>query len=88
MTGLSDRTYGTPTSLPWGIDFGDGIPRHPTQLYEIVFLLGLMAVLKILSRPSWESGDRVKLYMMAYLTFRLFIDFIKPDFHPFWGLTG
>jgi len=26
--------------------------------------------------------------MMAYLTFRLFIDFIKPDFHPFWGLSA
>lgn len=88
LTGLSDRTYGTPTSLPWGIDFGDGIPRHPTQLYEIVFLLGLMALLKILSRPNWESGDLFKLYMMAYLTFRLLIDFIKPDFHPFWGLSA
>jgi phosphatidylglycerol---prolipoprotein diacylglyceryl transferase len=33
FTGLSDRTYGTATSLPWGIDFGDRIPRHPTQLY-------------------------------------------------------
>jgi len=58
------------------------------QLYEIVFLLGLLAVLKILSRPIWESGDLFKLYMMAYLTFRLFIDFIKPDFHPFWGLSA
>jgi hypothetical protein len=32
LTGLSDRTYGTPTPLPWGIDFGDGIPRHPPAL--------------------------------------------------------
>jgi prolipoprotein diacylglyceryltransferase len=41
LTGLSDNTYGTPTSLPWAVDFGDGIPRHPTQLYEIAFLLAL-----------------------------------------------
>jgi|SRR5882672_682234 len=45
LTGLSDNTYGTPTSLPWGVDFGDGIDRHPTQLYEIVFLLALIALL-------------------------------------------
>jgi prolipoprotein diacylglyceryltransferase len=32
LTGIADDTVGTPTSLPWGIDFGDGIPRHPTQL--------------------------------------------------------
>src|SRR5690242_218523 len=25
--------YGTPSTLPWAYDFGDG-PRHPTQLYE------------------------------------------------------
>jgi phosphatidylglycerol:prolipoprotein diacylglycerol transferase len=30
LAGLADDTYGTPTTLPWGIDFGDGIPRHPT----------------------------------------------------------
>lgn len=27
LTGLSDNTYGTPTNLPWAINFGDGIPR-------------------------------------------------------------
>src|SRR5437868_7421431 len=29
FAGLPDYTYGTPTHLPWGVDFGDGIPRHP-----------------------------------------------------------
>src|SRR5205085_2778273 len=31
--------YGTVTDLPWGVDFGDGLPRHPTQLYEAAFHL-------------------------------------------------
>jgi phosphatidylglycerol---prolipoprotein diacylglyceryl transferase len=88
LTGLSDRTYGTPTALPWGIDFGDGIPRHPTQLYEIIFLLMLMMVLKFISRYKLQSGDLFKCYMMAYLLFRLWIDFIKPDFHPWLGLSA
>ena len=34
FSGLDDFTYGTPTALPWGVDFGDGIHRHPVQLYE------------------------------------------------------
>ena len=34
FSGLADFTYGTPTALPWGVDFGDGIARHPVQLYE------------------------------------------------------
>jgi len=45
LTGLSDNTYGTPTTLPWAINFGDNIPRHPTQLYEILFLLALIPIL-------------------------------------------
>ena len=45
LTGLSDNTYGTATSLPWGLDFGDGIRRHPTQLYELVFLCLLVPLL-------------------------------------------
>jgi prolipoprotein diacylglyceryltransferase len=34
FAGLDDFTYGTPTALPWGRDFGDGVMRHPVQLYE------------------------------------------------------
>ena len=34
LSGLEDYTYGTPTTLPWGYDFGDGVLRHPVQLYE------------------------------------------------------
>jgi hypothetical protein len=45
LTGLSDNTYGTPTNLPWAINFGDNILRHPTQLYEIIFLLLLIPCL-------------------------------------------
>ena len=88
LTGLSDRTYGIATALPWGVDFGDGIPRHPTQLYEILFLLGLMLFLKLRSRHPLNPGDRFKFYMTAYLSFRLLIDFIKPDFHPFLNLSA
>jgi phosphatidylglycerol---prolipoprotein diacylglyceryl transferase len=36
FSGIEDRTYGTPTDLPWGYDFGDGILRHPVELYEAV----------------------------------------------------
>jgi hypothetical protein len=35
LAGLHDGTFGNPTTLPWGVDFGDGLPRHPTQLYDM-----------------------------------------------------
>jgi prolipoprotein diacylglyceryltransferase len=97
LTGLSDNTYGTATSLPWGIDFGDHISRHPTQLYEIVFLLGLVPILYLLLRSVSDSGrtshvfvsaDVFKFFMVAYLSFRFLCDFIKPYPKVFLGLQG
>lgn len=88
LTGLSDHTYGIATTLPWGVDFGDGIYRHPTQLYEVIFLACLMVFLSIRSRYQRQEGDLFKFYMIAYLGFRFLIDFIKPDFHPFLGLSA
>jgi phosphatidylglycerol---prolipoprotein diacylglyceryl transferase len=87
LTGLSDRTYGIATTLPWGVDFGDGIFRHPTQLYEIVFLLLLIFYLKFRSHYQIQVGDLFKFYVVSYLTFRFLIDFIKPDFHPILGMS-
>jgi prolipoprotein diacylglyceryltransferase len=78
LTGLDDHTYGIPTNLPWGVDFGDGIPRHPTQIYEIVFLLLLAAAIARKSRQPHENGDLFKLFMVGYMGFRLLVDFLKP----------
>ena len=88
LTGLSDRTYGIATTLPWGVDFGDGIYRHPTQIYEIIFLLLLMIALQIRSRYPRQEGDVFKFYMVGYLGFRFWIDFLKPDFHPILGISA
>jgi phosphatidylglycerol---prolipoprotein diacylglyceryl transferase len=96
LTGLADNTYGTPTHLPWAVDFGDGVPRHPTQIYEIIFLLllipALWHVLKKIARAEklvvFLPGDAFKLFMVAYMTFRLLCDFIKPYQRLFLGLGG
>ena len=98
LTGLTDNTYGTPTSLPWGVDFGDSVLRHPTQLYEMAFLLLLTPVLyRILQAISktregppsrFYSGDAFKFFMVAYLSFRLLCDFIKPYPRLFLRLGG
>jgi prolipoprotein diacylglyceryltransferase len=79
LAGLADDTYGTPTSLPWGVDFGDGIPRHPTQLYEILFLAALAFALHRYNQRPHPEGATFRLFLAAYLTWRLLIDFIKPQ---------
>lgn len=88
LTGLNDRTYGIATTLPWGVDFGDGIARHPTQLYEIGFLLLLFVLLSWFSSKNRREGDLFKIYMITYLSFRFFVDFIKPEFRPLLGLSA
>jgi prolipoprotein diacylglyceryltransferase len=77
VAGLADDTYGKPTSLPWAVNLGDGIGRHPVQIYEIVFLLILAA---FLGRPAqWRQGARFRIFMGSYLGWRFLIDFLKPQ---------
>lgn len=88
LTGLSDNTCGTRTSLPWGVDYGDGVSRHPAQIYEILFLAGLGLVLAARPADLAVPGLRFRYFLMAYLGFRLFVDFIKPHWTLFGGLSG
>jgi prolipoprotein diacylglyceryltransferase len=79
LTGPEDHTGGIATTLPWGVNFGDGIPRHPTQLYEVLFALSLGVFLwRRLKRPHTE-GDLFRLSMVGYFAFRLLCDFLKSD---------
>jgi prolipoprotein diacylglyceryltransferase len=98
LTGIADDTVGTPTSLPWGVDFGDGIPRHPTQLYEIVVLAAMVVPLWRLARRTMalsavpdprgvlREGDAFKAFMVGYMALRVAVDFLKPYPAVFLGL--
>ena len=79
LAGLHDGTFGIPTTLPWGVDFGDGVGRHPTQLYEIIFALLLWACLAHLRpRLATTPGLLFKLMFSSYLGWRYLVDFLKP----------
>jgi phosphatidylglycerol---prolipoprotein diacylglyceryl transferase len=78
LTGLADGTSGTATRLPWGVDFGDGILRHPTQLYEIAFLMMLLLFIMRMAPRLQLDGDAFKIFFLGYMSFRVVVDFIKP----------
>ena len=88
LTGLPDQTCGIPSTLPWAVDFGDGIPRHPTQLYEIIFLGFLALLILRLSHRQHLEGDLFRLFMVGYSFFRLLCDFLKPDPGILLGLSS
>jgi phosphatidylglycerol:prolipoprotein diacylglycerol transferase len=80
FAGIEDRTYGTPTSLPWGHDFGDGILRHPVQLYEaiamLLFLAAFMALLRAGIRVATRAGFH--FFISVYAVQRFMWEFVKP----------
>jgi phosphatidylglycerol:prolipoprotein diacylglycerol transferase len=87
LTGTEDHTAGIHTSLPWGVNFGDG-PRHPTQLYEILFLIVLTIAIEHVARRPHREGDLFKLFMISYFGFRLAVDFLKPEVRVLAGLSS
>lgn len=90
LAGLHDGTYGLPTDLPWGIDLGDGIARHPAPLYE-----GLAALIALITWPKWREplattpGLAFRVFMLGYMGWRLMIDGLKPVPYAYaFGLSG
>ena len=78
LTGLEDKTHGIATDLPWSVDFGDDIARHPTQLYDIVFLVALGTVFFVRRRQSAPNGATFRTFIASYAAYRFLIEFIKP----------
>ena len=79
LSGVGEPTYGLPSGLPWAMDLGDGIRRHPTALYEILFLAGWWMVLRYLkSHYPLKEGALFKLFMTGYLLYRFLVEFIRP----------
>lgn len=79
LAGAEDGTWGLPTALAFGMDGGDGVMRHPTPLYEIIFLLLLWSGLARLKHLlPLQEGALFRLFMASYLAWRFFIEFLKP----------
>lgn len=97
LAGLPDGTQGSPSNLPWAVNFGDGIPRHPVNVYEIVYLCLLAGIIFCLERgfirpfnkpfSGLSDGAKFKIFMCGYLLWRFFVEWLKPVcFFPF-GLS-
>lgn len=96
FAGLPDDTYGTPTRLPWGVDLGDGVPRHPVELYESLSMALFLAVylISLGRRRSWALRRGFYVMCMWYGVQRFVWEFLKPyprligPFNVFHGLCA
>jgi prolipoprotein diacylglyceryltransferase len=80
FAGLEDETHGTPTSLPWGYDFGDGVLRHPVQLYESFAMAAFLAVALIFigRRSPFFLQNGFYVLVFFYAAQRFLWEFLKP----------
>lgn len=80
FAGLADQTFGIPTHLPWAVDLGDGIPRHPVQAYEsLVMLVFLAAYARALQQERpWAVRHGFHAFVLAYALQRFVWEFLKP----------
>ena len=76
---LNGCCFGTPTDLPWGIEFPIGsIPYavfgsqhlHPAQIYSSLYGLALFGVLHFLLKRRQFIGQIVAIMFMAEAIFR------------------
>ncbi len=80
LAGLPDGTYGAPTCLPWAVDLGDGIGRHPVQVYESLataVFLGLYLEGLARRRP-WAMQRGFYALCIWYGATRFGWEFLKP----------
>ena len=80
FAGLEDFTYGTPSVLPWAVDFGDGVARHPVQLYETALMFAFAACFVQWLRRDPAAAAARGFYVFAgfYAIERFMLEFIKP----------
>jgi phosphatidylglycerol:prolipoprotein diacylglycerol transferase len=81
--------YGQPTDLPWGVTFPRGapptdVPVHPTQIYEILWLLPVAGLLWSRRRQSpFLFGEYIALNGVG----RLWIETLRVNPKVAFGLT-
>lgn len=83
--------YGHPTHLPWGITFTNpaaaanvgtplGVALHPTQVYESVVELGILAFLLLTEKKGRPfPGRTFWAYLLLYGISRFVIEFFRGD---------
>ena len=79
--------YGKATSMPWGVDFGDHILRHPTQIYESLFMFLLFCYLMWKRTKNPKPGQLFKILGISYFTFRFLIEFLRVEPIAVLGMT-
>jgi phosphatidylglycerol:prolipoprotein diacylglycerol transferase len=86
-----DGDYGTPTDLPWGMAYPDGVVPttdvvHPTPIYETLSMC-LVGWWLWRMRTSFRPGELFGFYLVLAGTERLLVEFVRRNEAVAAGLT-
>lgn len=80
---INGELLGTPSNVPWHVIFQDGIPRHPSQIYEAILEGILLFVIMILSASQKLykiKGALSGIFCLGYGVARFIAEFFRePD---------
>jgi len=108
---LVNDDYGRPTSLPWAVQFPQGLPPstagnlqalfgipvppgtdpsavmavHPTQIYEVLAMLAVFAILWTWRKRPWGTGWLFGAYLMFAGAERFLVEFVRAKDDRFFG---
>lgn len=88
FAGITEPTHGIETNFFLGMDLGDGLKRHPTALYEMIFMMIFLSIFWRIKKVDLLNGDRFKFFMVLYFLYRFSIEFLKPFEPLFFGLSS
>jgi|TARA_B110000879_G_scaffold106054_1_gene142783 prolipoprotein diacylglyceryl transferase len=81
---MNSEIIGEPTTVAWAFVFKyvDGMPRHPTQVYEALAYLTIFIILAFLFwKKDWSKrqGGIFGLFLILLFGFRFCIEFMKEN---------
>ncbi len=99
---LNGCCFGKPSGLPWAVTFPKSTqiamgmplnqPLHPTQLYEILLDLAILAILLAVHRRFRYHGEIMLSFVMLYTVARFTLEFFRyhnnPDANLFFQLLS
>jgi phosphatidylglycerol:prolipoprotein diacylglycerol transferase len=68
----------------------DGLPRHPSQLYEAALEgLLLLAIMYFTSKKLYKTGYNIGVFLILYSGFRIFCEYFRePDIQIGFVISG
>jgi phosphatidylglycerol:prolipoprotein diacylglycerol transferase len=92
-----DGDYGTPTSLPWGMSFPNGlVPTtervHPTPIYEFLAAMVIGYILWRIGARAIDglrpAGEVFAFYLILTGVARFLVEFIRINPRSFFGMSN